>query len=235
MLNDTELKQLPALTFSWFNPATEKYESVTRGPFQITVKPNAAAVAQVVTEIPSATARTQILGQDILYLKPLPKKWARLDAPFWYTSTLYRSLLPLPALLAVILGVLLRAVRKLHSDPTALRKRGASKTTLPALKAAESAAKQNDADQFFTEIWRTVSVYFGDKLNLSAGEISEARLLDILKQCDLHPDTLNAFRALLQTCEQSRYGMKPQTPSDEMQQMVATVQTVIKHCERKLK
>lgn len=234
MLNDPTLTELPALNFSYFDTQSETYKTITRGPFPITVNANGSA-AQVLTDLSLATAHTEILGQDIMYLKPIPHQWAQLNKPRWYTHKLFLGLLPLPALLTTILGLILRQLRQLHANPTELRKRGALKAATPALKAADHAAREANCDAFYSELWRAIVLYFGDKLNLSAGEICETRLLAVLQRVDKKTVELDAFRTLLQTCEHQRYGMKPDNSTHEMQQMTGTVRAIIKHCERKLK
>lgn len=235
MLNDPSMKQLPALTFSWFNPKTEKYQSITRGPFPITIKPNGSAIAQVITETATPIAQTEILGEDILYLKPLPKRWHSLNEPFWYQRTRFLCLLPLPALLAAGVCLIIRYRRKLHADPAELRKRGAIKIVQPCMKATEHAAHTNETALFYSELWNALTVYFSNKLNLSAGEISETNLTDTLREIGVAPSLLESFTRVMRLCEQSRFGMAPSTSSDELLAQTKTVKESIKYCERKLK
>lgn len=232
MLNEPGKVTLPALTFSWFNPQKEKYETITRGPFPLEVKPNGAVAAQIVTDTPTPTRRTKILGQDILYLKPVPHQWERLDQPFWYARKIYLCLLLLPALFAVAFGLISGSVRRLQANPVEARKRSAGKNAHPALKAALKAAHANEPDTFFAESWKAISSYFADKLNLGGGEVNATRLLTALQSAGLPEDELDLFKKLLQTCEQSRYSMHTSTSTGELTQMARNLEAVIKHCER---
>jgi hypothetical protein len=235
MLNDPEIKALPALTFSYFNPQTAKYESITRGPFPVAVTPNGTAAAQVVTEIPAVAARTEIVGQDIIYLKAVPQTWRRLDQPFWYKRPLALMLLPVPAGLVLLIGLILQAARKWHSDPAEVRKRGAARSSNPLLKAAAKAAKQDDSSAFFAELWRAICTYFGHKLKLGAGEIDGAALVRALNRVGVDTAEVEQFKQLLGLCEQSRYGIQPEMTRARMLEGVRVMESVIKQCERKLK
>ncbi len=235
MINDPDLKELPAREFSWFDPQSQSYKTVTRGPFPITVEPNESAQAQIVSENIAVKTKTEILGEDILYLKSLPQNWKNANESSWFRKPAFFAILPLPAIFAALIAFLVKKNQAQNSDVSEKRKREAAKNSNPALKAAESAAKSNDPQTFYTEIWSFITRYFSAKLKLGAGEISEIKLNQALETSGLEKETLNDFRKTIQICELSRYGGTPKSSTEEMNSILATINIVIKHCERKLK
>jgi len=108
---ETAKTELPKLTFSFFNPSTEKYETLTgdRIPLRVdgalaaSLTPTpAAALAATTTASPSPAATPQPKASDIQYIRLDESQWGESFEPVWRTTEFWLvQLLPFTALLAL--------------------------------------------------------------------------------------------------------------------------------------
>ncbi len=121
--------EVPAVSFSYFDPEAGKYRTAKKAPIPITVE---AAPAEdnlaLVEALGSAGSkeRIRLLQKDILYIKDSPGNLRRAGRPF-YRNPLYRAghLAALVLLLAV--WVVQARRERLRSDVTYARRVGASR------------------------------------------------------------------------------------------------------------
>ncbi len=228
-------KELPPLTFSFFDPATAQYRSITQGPFPLTVHPSsnaAAKILQAAQEQPEA--RTLLLGADIVYLKPAPARWVHRDERPWYGSPGFWGLQLLPPL---VLGALLFAVRRreeLEKDVAKARRQQAPRSARVALKKAEAAAGKADRKAFFEAVWEALASYFGNRLNLPPGAVTRDTVTLALTQGGLDPSDVEQIRSLFERCEQERFGMGSGAEVHEAQfhGMLQELSPLLRKCER---
>ena len=223
------IKEIPAISFSYFNTKTADFRTITRGPFPITVESAPQNAAQVIATVPSTIQQeTKVLGRDIAYLKPRPKAWrmkadetGRHPAPF-------RILLALPLILLIgLYGVVARR-HTLANNVALARRQKAPKTARRNIQLAERALRAKDEPAFNQAMWNALTEYFGHRLNLAPGEITLQTVLARI------PDKNDALAHLFNTLEQRRYGLRPQEgdPRDEMKALLRELSSVLKQCER---
>src|SRR5262249_10923818 len=129
--------ELPALRFSFFDPAAHAYRTITRGPKALAVRAGREAKPEVVDANQPATAENapkQPLGRVIVYIKDAPGAWrargAHLYQRAWF---LLVQLVPL-ALFAAVWAYVRRRDR-LAADPRLVRFRQAGREARRALAA----------------------------------------------------------------------------------------------------
>ena len=105
---ETAQTELPRLTFSFFNPSTEQYETLTGSRIPLTVDNAPASVPQppamaAATPVPSASATPPpVKVNDIQYIRVDSGRWGLSFEPLWRTRTFWLAqLLPFSALLAL--------------------------------------------------------------------------------------------------------------------------------------
>jgi hypothetical protein len=198
------IRQLPAMSFSYFNPASERYETLREGPIPLVVHPAAAGRAQMLEAQAEGTRdQAQILGADIIYLKPAPRKWHRISELTWYATPSFWTIQGIPLLGLAGLFVLLRRREGLRRDVARARRQRAPRSARAGLRKAEDALARQDTDGFYDGIWEALCSYYGNRLNLSPGEITpdminrflagghadaslRERLADVFQMCDAH-------------------------------------------------
>ena len=141
-------------------------------------------------------------------------------------------LILLPALLLAAVGIVTRNRDALASDLARQRRQKAPKAARKNIQLAEQAFRKNDAQAFYEALWKTLTEYFGNRLNLAAGDVSlqtvSAHLPD---KAEKEAETL---KMLFDRIEQMRYGITttPENAKEEMKTLLAETNRILKQCER---
>jgi hypothetical protein len=231
---------LPAVTFSFFDPARTSYQRLAAGPFPLRVTPSANPGA-VVVRAPGAGAGagSLTLGADIVYLKPAPHRWEAHPPPPGSVSAgfLALQLLPLAAVVALFLGV--RRREELTRDVAKARRQKAPKAAQAGIRAAEQALAAGAVRGFHEALWEALSAYFGHRLNLSPGEISGEIVAERLARAGFDPQGTARLGELFLLLEQERFGRPGagagRLPPEERQQLGALLDEVgrlLRSCEK---
>jgi hypothetical protein len=190
---------LPSLRFSFFDPQSRSYKTVTTEQIQVEVTPSKDRYASQVQNV--QTNRIDLTAKDIRYLKTsLGELHSRRSAPIsaspWFLVVMYI----LPVLGYAVVLTRQRHKERLLSDIGFRRLRQARKLADNRLAKAKSWLDAADADSFYSEINRSLIDYFADRYNLpafgltadkikefAAGKQSDVlvgQLLDLLQECD---------------------------------------------------
>ncbi len=230
----TNIVEIPPVVFSYFNPEKEQYVSVSRGPYPLTVTASESQGLKLVqAEQDAGSSTIRQLGVDIVYLKSAPDAWspaptgAIRPGPRWLA--IHTS--PLLALLALVVWV--RRREKLAGNTALARRIQAPRRARPALKAARDHI--DDPAQVYANLWRALSAFMADRLNMDDGEITPSLILTTLKDAGLPDDQRHALENLLATGERIRFGGggSPDT-AGRLQDIDLTTQ-VLQFAERKVR
>lgn len=219
---------IPAITFSYFNTQTSDFRTIEKGPFPITVAPMPQQTAQVISTAPTLMQQeTQILGRDIVYLKPAPNKWTYQDDIPWYRTGLTRTLALVPIALLMLLSGIAARRNRLSNNVALARRQKAPGAARKQVQLAEQAIRKQDAAAYYEALWNALAEYFGHRLNLAPGEIS------IQSVAQAFEPERDALEALFSKVEQRRYGIQSgDTSKDEMKQLLHELTDLLKKCER---
>jgi hypothetical protein len=221
--------EIPAISFSYFNTKTADFRTLTRGPFPITVQASANQSAQVIASIPSTIQpKTEILGRDIVYLKPTPSVWKKTSRPLWFETVPFYIALTFPAILLLLVAGVTARRNALTADVARARRQEAPKAARNHIQRAERAMHKNDEGTFYEAMWNALTGYFGHRLNLAPGEVSLPVVLDRI------PQEKTAIEELFNTIEQRRYGFHADSGKEkgEMKTLLRRLTTTLKKCER---
>ncbi|MCX6996778.1 MAG: BatD family protein [Kiritimatiellaeota bacterium] len=234
----TAATNLPALAFSYFNPGKGVYETLTRGPFRLQVRPSAAGAVAILKAgelAPTATPE----GRDIVYLKPAPARWASAPQGSWLTSPGFWGLQALPLLAVGVTRLISRRRAALSQDLRRARRLRAPRSARAAIRQAEIALRQGQRGPFFEALWTALAAYFGNRLNLAPGEVSFEALAAAAQRAATPPALLERIRRLLAQCEQERFGRAthpeqgaPALPADEGEPLIEELQALLRAFER---
>ncbi|MBT8042224.1 MAG: hypothetical protein KJN98_03570, partial [Pontiella sp.] len=172
--------------------------------------------------------QTRILGRDIVYLKPQPKEWKRATDVSWYRTTLFKILLPLPALLLFVVAGTTARRHSLAGDVARARRQKAPKAARKHVALAQQAMRRGDAAAFYEALWEALTEYFGHRLNLAPGEVTRQTVADRL------PGDTGSVEALFDTIEQRRYGIRQEgeQSESEMENLLRQLTLTLKQSER---
>ena len=204
--------KIPALTFNYFNPKTNRYEEVTSREVPITVVGGENMATS--GELPFAPSGVKIGTQanDIRYLKQemghLSKSGALvLDQPAY----LILNALPILGLIGTVFYR--RRQEKLASNVGYARARSATRQAQKRLARAKSLAGQQDSEKFFAEISLAVISFVADKLNISPHGLTSDRVAQLLREHGAAEEVVKQTIDLLRECDFARYTPTGRTES----------------------
>ena len=235
-----KVKALPALTFSYFDPTQAAYDTITRGPYPLVVHASSNATAKLLQAVPTQPeASTIILGTDIVYLKPAPGHWTKAGDRPWYLHPFFLALQVLPVLAVGLIFLSVMHREKLAGDVALARRHQAPRSARVGLHKAENALSARDQKAFVEAVWETLASYFGNRLNLSPGEVTSEAVLGALIAGKLDPAYKEQVRDLFSYCEKGRfgYGESKTMPLSAQDKTVCSdilnrLNRILKECER---
>jgi hypothetical protein len=224
-----ELKMLPPLRFSFFDPQTKEYRTLSSPtvPLNIRSADTAAMLPPGLTN--GSAAATPPPADDIVHIRP------RLDA----TRSSAQLLMAQPWFLGaqgapVLLWLSLLFWRKradlLANNPRRRRQREVAGRVRDGLKELRAQAGAQKPVEFFATLFRLLQEQLGERLDLPASAITEAVIDERLRGCGTSDEVLKPLRELFQTCNAARYA--PSTSSQELTALIPKLEGVLRDLQR---
>jgi len=203
----TKAKQIPKITFSYFNPKKEEYFTITRGPYPIEVfETKKSQKAKIVEEPVKGVAeyKREPIGKDIIYIKDNPGRFQE-QGVYLYKDKQFLFMHTFPLIFYLSTLVLYKRHEKLKNDIRYARYKFAYKKAKRGLKEAYSLLTENNAEEFYGCLFAIVQEYFGDKFNLPPGGITADIVDRILKPKGVDIELLGKTRSFFNDCDIARF------------------------------
>ncbi|MBI5023960.1 MAG: protein BatD [Candidatus Omnitrophica bacterium] len=226
---------IPAVQFSYFDPTLQRYQTLTKGPFPITVRrPKSDAGLKVVGSAAAGGAPASeppVLGHDIVFIKESPGTFYVIGERFYRTLPFYLAVaLFLGAW--TVLWIAYRRTRKMTTDVAYARRLLAPKEARRDLREAKRLEGSQDTGKFYDALFRTLQKYLGNKLHLSAGAVTFETIRSRLSG-RVDEKWLEEIRQAFDECDAIRYA--PARPSaGSCAESYARVQRIIDALERSI-
>ncbi len=198
----TDVKEIPAVRLSYFDPVEKQYKPATAGPIALTVKPGAAGQTTVVAGDLRLRAPEK-LGEDIVYLKGDLGPGAEKAAMPGGAAFLTLNLAPVVALAGGVIWK--RRQDKLRGDVAYARRSRAVKNAQRRLASAQGC----------DDVRRALQHYLGDRLNIPSSGITAA----VVEEHPLPADAAQKIRALFEACDAARFAGAPVDLADLRQRV----------------
>ena len=219
----TDIHELPAFSFSFFDPETKAYRTLTERPVALTVRPGGATVVPTIAAAKNSTLEDPP-AQDIVYIKQRPGTLVQVQPPL-VQQPWFLTLQGAPVLaFFVALGWRKRA-DSLASNPRLRRQRHVAKLIQAGLSDLRRLASENKSDEFFATLFRLLQEQLGERLDGPASAITEAVIEERLRPRGVADATLTALHELFQACNLARYA--PAQSGQELAAMVPRLETVL--------
>jgi hypothetical protein len=218
----TDVKELPALTFSFFDPEAKAYRTISPAPIKLAVRPgsnisnNTLAAAQ-----PRADATPQDIVPVKQHLGPLTRNGrALVSSPaFWFAQSL-------PALAWMTLLVRRKRADALANNPRLRRQRAVTAMVAAEMNALQQYAMDKDSDEFFATLFRLLQEQLGERLDAPASSITEAVIDERLRPLGMTEPALNRLQELFQACNLARYA--PVKSTHELAAFIPRLETTLR-------
>jgi len=222
---NADIRELPALEFSFFDPEQKAYRTLRQPAVPLQVQPGGATPAPVVAPgRPGPAESPSPPAQDIVGLKPHLGPVATARPPLVLrTSFLGAQAAPLLAWLAAV------AWRKradtLARNPRLRRRRQVAQIVNDGLEQLRALAAANRPDEFFATLFRLLQEQIGERLDVPASSITEAIVDERLKPAGLADSACAALHELFQACNLARFA--PGQTGPALAALVPRVEAVI--------
>ncbi|MDP8214213.1 MAG: BatD family protein [Candidatus Euphemobacter frigidus] len=226
-------KEIPPVSFSYFNPASGAYRTITAKTIPITVEaaPDQGPLSLVESMASGAgRERIRILKKDILYIKDNPGHLTPAGR-FYYQRPLYWTFpVIFLALLISVWGVQSRR-EKLRSDVAYARQVGASRSARKRFKTARAHLRAGDAEKYYGEIHRAFNRYLGDKFGLPSGAVSSMVVSEKLSAADVGSEMINEIESCFAAFDLARFAGSS-ADKKEMESFLRRVEKLIGDLEK---
>ncbi|HVU27519.1 MAG TPA: BatD family protein [Verrucomicrobiae bacterium] len=219
---NTDVHELPAFSFSFFNPETKTYQTLTQSPVSLAVHSSGATTVPVIAA--TKTAETPPTPQDILPIKQNLGALAQTTAPL-VTSPAFLALQSLPVLAWFAAFVWRKRADNLANNPRLQRQRRVAQIVENGLKDLQRFATENNSDEFFATLFRLLQEQLGERLNCPSSSITESVVDERLAGSAV----ADSLCELFQLCNQARYA--PLRTSGELAAVIPQFENVIRELQ----
>ena len=217
---------IPPISFSYFDPRTEQYQTITSDEIIIDVE-NGPAVAQNSQD--SAVGKTPVIaGDQFKYIKS-DADLEPIEKDSFFGSTAFWSLMASPILIIPLFIFLGRKRKAYQNDVKGNRLRKADKLARKYL--GEAKKNLGDHKQFYLALEKSLHNYLKAKLNIQTSDMSKERIKLLLKERGVEEATMAEFIGLLENCEFARY---TPTSSETMKQDYEKASRTISEMDKQL-
>jgi hypothetical protein len=229
-----DIKELPAVAFSFFNTDTGAYETITRGPFAINVaKPDREEQAKLIEGRQAQAIQVpqeEKFGRDIIYIKEADGGLGRKAEPL-YMNTAFRVVQAAALFLYLCVLGFYAWSRRLRADIRYARKLQAPGKARAGIAAANRLAKGNKPGEFYDVLFDTLQGYLGDRFHLASKSITAGIIDDILKPRNVSAEIQEKLSGLFRDCDMARYAPAG-FAADQMQKALSDLEDVIDYLQR---
>ncbi len=218
---------IPSVSFSYFNPKTEKYISVDTEPIVL----NAIQGRQLPDDGAAIIAKQTVEGNesDIRYIQTRTTFVSTEEGNDFYGSGLFYLLMISP-LLSIPLGIFIgKKKRERDLDVVGNKRRKADRLAKKYLSQAKK--ELGKKEDFYVALEKALHNYLKAKLHVETSEISKEKIAEILKGKNVEDGIITDFTTVLDNCDYARY-----TPSTDvmMKQEYDKAREVIANLDKQL-
>lgn len=191
------------LSFSYFNPRTEKYNTITSEEIVINVLEGPLSASNNVTGSENNTKQTVVSsGNEFNFIKLNPNL-SNKSLSYFFRSTPFYFWLLCPLLLIPLAIVFRKKRDAMAGDIVGNKIRKANKLARKYLSAAKK--QLGNKDSFYIALERALHNYLKAKLKIETSEFSKDKITELLGEKNIETSTIQNFIALLKNCEAARY------------------------------
>ena len=194
---------IPSITFSFFNPKTEKYQTLSSGEIMINVLEGpTSGAANNTGPISNNKQRVVATGDQFVFNKIKPNLTA-INNNYFFGSTSFFLWWLLPVLL-IPLAILFGKKREaIASDVEGNKIKRANRLAKKYLSAAKKGLGSKES--FYVALEKALHNYLKAKLKIETSEFSKDKIASLLSEKNVDETTREGFVGLLKNCEMARY------------------------------
>jgi hypothetical protein len=220
---NSDVHELPALTFSFFNPDDGQYHTLTQAAVPLTVKAAGATPMPAMAANKNATPENQT-PQDILPIKENLGTLSQNKIPL-VAQPAFLAAQSVPVLAFLAAFIWRKRADNLANNPRLRRQRAVAALVAGGMDDLKKHAAANKPDEFFATLFRLLQEQLGERLDCPASAITENVVEDHLLLRGVPPALRHALRDQFLLCNQARYA--PVRGSSELGSVAAQFEKLI--------
>ncbi len=222
---------VPAIQFTYFNPASGSYDTKSTPQYQLHVKKGSGDQTAKVTGS-LRKEDVQLLGQDIRYIQQGDAELETMGYTFFGTPLFY--LLYAGSTFAfLLLFFIYRKKARENANIALMRNKKANKVARKRLKAAASFMKQNNNEAFHESILKAFEGYLSDKLGIPIADLSRETAVAGLQKRNVEQQVIDDFVSVVEQCEFARYA--PASGSEARNELYTKAENTMGLMEKQIK
>ena len=222
---NTDVHELPAFSFSFFDPGAKTYRTLTQSPVQLAVHSGGTTPTPMIAATKTPNLQPPSPPQDIL---PIKEQFGALTpaGPPLLTRPAFLAMQSLPVFAWLAAFVWRKRTDSLANNPRLRRQRRVAQLVREGLNDLRRAAAENNSDEFFATLFRLLQEQLGERLDCPASSITEAVIDERLVLLGAPETTLAGLRELFQLCNQARYA--PMRTSGELAAVIPQFENAVR-------
>ena len=230
---NASVKEIPAMSFSFFNPQTGLYETITRGPFPIKIiKPEKEEESKITeAKLPAhSLIQEEKLGRDIIYIKDNLGELNR-KGVYLYKNKIFLGFQVIPMLFYLLMVVVNARNRKLATDVKYARQLLAPRKAKTGILRARCLLAKGSVGEFYDTLFDILQEYLGNKFHLPSKGITISIIDEQLKNRSIPEEILSKLRDIFSECDMVRYAAS-QLTKENMQNSLKRLEEIIDYLQR---
>ena len=225
--------RIGSVPFSYFDPQTEEYVTLTTREVNITVVADTTERAMSPIGIVGGVSKEElkILGRDIRFIRHDAPGLKRNGRVLMCSVGYFAIVGALVAVFLFLLFFLRRRIEQMR-DEALVKGRKANKVVLARLKVADEFMKEGNPRRFHDEMLKALWGYLSDKLNIPAANLTKENVRESLMRREIPAEQVNRYIDLISECEYAQYSPAESSP---MQDKYKTAVEVISKFESYIK
>jgi len=223
--------EIPAIPFTYFNPATGSYETKSTSAYQLRVKKGSGD--QTAAMMSSRRKEdVQLLGQDIRFIEQGEPELMIKGYTFFGTTPFYLMYAGSTFAFLLLFFIYRKKARE-NANIALMRNKKANKVARKRLRAAASFMKQNNNEAFHESILKAFEGYLSDKLGIPIADLNrESSVAGLLKK-NVDQAVIDNFVSVVDQCEYARYA--PASGSEARHEIYSKAETTMGLMEKQIK
>lgn len=222
-----DIKELPPVVFSFFDPETKSYRTLTHPAVPLTVRPTGPTPLPTVAS--TAGRANEPPAQDIVPIKQRLGAVAQIRPPL-VQQPWFLGLQAAPVLAWLGLLAWRKRTDALANNPRLRRQRQVARIIREGLQRLHQLAAENNSEEFFATLFRLLQEQVGERLDLPASSITEAVIEEQLRPRNAPAAMLEMLHDLFEMCNAARYA--PMKSSRELAAVIPKLESVLEELRR---
>lgn len=196
--------EIPAITFSHFDLAKNKYITQSAGPFRFKVAPEKGQKSTAALPGGGGRSDVKLIGQDIRYIRISAPEFSTGHGQFFGSAWFYLlTIIPIAAFTGTAAWQKKQRYRLGNMSATRMRNAGiAAKKRLAHARKLLQGGKESD---FYEEVQRALWGYFADRFSVPMAELSKERIQRVFADQGITENLTAPFLRVLDDCDLARY------------------------------